>query len=238
MIMEKNKIREVYKKEIKPLIRPFVILFILAFFAVNWENAIWIFNKEALMQSISDRTRLLSENLESEIQIPQPSQEAPTSESPDTGLREGQEAVALEALIPEKVSLVIPKMALEKDVIFPKTHDQKEISDALMAKVMHYPGSAMPGKEGNMVLLAHSAPISWPPSYRVFNKLDQLEAGDRLYIYFGKEIFTYEVAKRYLIAPGAELPLPRPGTKYVFLLTCWPPNSGAQRMVAEGFLVE
>ncbi len=249
--MEKNIFRETFEKEIKPLIRPFILLFLLSFFIINWEDVIWIFNKEALMQALSDRAKNMTQELSGEFSsIPKNGQEDASStlvygnfifrdgqyfpiENSATGSKQTSGGVPS-----GKVFLEIPAMDLKKEIIFPETNSPKEINESLMATVMHYPGSALPGNEGNAVLLAHSAPISWPPSYRVFNKLDKLLPGQRVYIHYGDKLLNYEISKNYLINPGDQLRAALPGEKNIFLLTCWPPNTGAQRMVAEGFLLE
>lgn len=207
-----------FQREIKPLIWPFVFLFAVFFFVVNWDNVIWIFNKEALKQAILDRTTELT--LQPEPILPA----TPTTSVP-VGAHFAPEELA-------NAKVIIPKIELEKPLTFPVNTDKQTIDEALMGKIMHYPGTALPGNLGATTLLAHSAPITWGPSYRVFNKIDQLTAGDDIIVYVGEQSFVYQVKRHFLINPGDQLPVDTT-KKTAYLLTCWPPNTGKQRMVVE-----
>lgn len=215
-----------FQHYIKPLIGPFVVLFVIAFFAVNFDNVIWIFNKRALDQSIKDRTSELmggaqNEVLPIEIVIPI------TTSTP-----------AIESSATAQSSMLIEKIGLDKKVEYPINTDAKTVDEALMGKVMHYPGTVMPGEAGSAVFLAHSAPITWGPDYRVFNKLDKLVAGDSIVVNYKGAPRIYLVQKSFLINPGDKLPDNLFNEKRVYLLTCWPPNTGRQRMVVEAKLKE
>ncbi|MFA5165934.1 MAG: sortase [Candidatus Paceibacterota bacterium] len=223
-----------YAHYIKPLVAPFFILFALAFFAINFENVIWIFNKKALEQSIKDRTGELVLDAQGEIGsvvLPTPTTTAtsalpaqnPTSNFPSNG---------------EVSKMAIEKINLDKKVEYPATTDTKLMDAALMGKVMHYPGTPLPGEAGSGVFLAHSAPITWGPDYRVFNKIDKLIAGDSIIINYKGIPYVYLVQQSFLINPGDKLPDNPFNEKRAYLLTCWPPNTGKQRMVVEAKLKE
>jgi len=206
---------------IKPLIRPFVLLFVLFFFAINFENVIWIFNKEALTQSIKDRTHDL---------VLQGQGDA----TPIINIKPSQKVEA--EVVPSGDSFLrIPKIELDKKIAYPTSTEVKTIDEALMGKVMHFPQTPYPGQKGDAIFLAHSAPITWGPSYRVFNKIDKLEVGDDIVISFNGQDYVYRVLKRYLINPGDALP-ESTGQKKAYFLTCWPPDSGIKRMVVEALL--
>lgn len=222
-----------YAHYIKPLIAPFFILFVLAFFAINFENVIWIFNKKALKQSIKDRTGELVLDAQGEIG--------------SVGLVTSSATSTLPAQNPiqnfpsnnnETSKIVIEKISLDKKVEYPATTDAKLMDEALMGKVMHYPGTPLPGEAGSGVFLAHSAPITWGPGYRVFNKIDKLAAGDSVVINYKGIPYVYLVQQSFLINPGDKLPDNPFNEKRAYLLTCWPPNTGKQRMVVEAKLKE
>lgn len=210
--MEKPPVKpSFFEYYIKPVVRPFFILWIIFFFIINFNNVIWIFNKKALEQSIKDRTKDLVVTVEEEPNLP----------PPDLG-----------TMITGDAYLTIPKLDFHKQIIFPESSEPEAIDEALMGTVMHFPDSAFPGESGNVTLLAHSAPITWGPSYRVFNEIDELEEGDTFTIQFNNKVYRYIILNRYLVSPGEHLP-DNENQKKAYLLTCWPPDSGYQRMVVE-----
>lgn len=215
-----------FQHYIKPLIAPFVVLFIISFFAVNFDNVIWIFNKKALDQSIKDRTGELLGGAQNEVVNLENIVPATTS------------IPVVESGSSAESKMLIEKIGLDKKVEYPGSTDAKTVDEALMGKVMHYPGTVMPGEAGSAVFLAHSAPITWGPDYRVFNKIDKLVAGDSIVINYKGVPRVYLVERNFLINPGDKLPDNPFNEKRAYLLTCWPPNTGRQRMVVEAKLKE
>lgn len=218
--------KEFYNLQIKPLIRPFVILFIIFFFIFNWNNVVWIFNQRALEENLN---QLLAKDIGG-VQL--------TFDQAMQGGTVNTSTQAAKAYSFENATLKIPKINFEYEITFPGNLEEETVSKALMAKVMHYPTATYPGEKGDVVLLAHSAPNSWPPNYRVFNQIDKLEEGDILIIHFNNQDFSYKVVKSFLITPGEPIPPSDRGDHLVHLLTCWPVNTGNKRMVVEAVLMQ
>ncbi|MFD0683901.1 class E sortase [Actinomadura fibrosa] len=103
----------------------------------------------------------------------------------------------------------------------------------------HYPGSALPGQVGNFVVSGHRTTYSAP-----FNRLGELESGDKILIDTRDEQFVYTVTDRRIVKPSAvevTAPVPfhpkrRPTDKLITLTTCHPKYSAAQRMIIFGKL--
>ncbi len=216
--------KEFFNSEIKPLIRPFLIIFVICFFVFNWDNVGWIFNRRAIEENLN---QMLAKDIGGiSMTFEQAMQGGNISTTTQVKTYSFENAV-----------LKIPKIDFEYEIAFPQNLEEETISKALMAKVMHYPTAAYPGEKGDVVLLGHSAPNSWPPNYRVFNKIDQLEEGDILIIHFNNQDFSYKVVKSFLITPGEPIPPSDRGDHLVHLLTCWPVNTGNKRMVIEAVLM-
>lgn len=97
----------------------------------------------------------------------------------------------------------------------------------------HWPGSALPGQVGNVVVAGHRT-----SKHRVFHDVDELEPGDEI-------IFTaddgteqvYAVREVEIVQPDAIWIVDPTDTPTVTLFACHPPGSTTQRIVVYGDLV-
>lgn len=98
----------------------------------------------------------------------------------------------------------------------------------------HYPGTALPGQVGNVVLSGHRTTYGAP-----FNRLGELRPGDAVVLETATSWFTYRMVARQIVAPTdvqVLLPVPgRPGVpptqRLLTLTTCHPEYSAKQRMI-------
>jgi sortase A len=105
----------------------------------------------------------------------------------------------------------------------------------------HYPGTAMPGDKGNFVVSGHRTTYSAP-----FNRVDELQDGDRILIDTRKGQFVYKVTGKKVVTPDqvdvtAAVPFhpKRAATgRLITLTTCHPKFSAAKRLIIFGELVE
>lgn len=105
----------------------------------------------------------------------------------------------------------------------------------------HYPGTALPGQVGNFVVSGHRTTYSAP-----FNRLGELDRGDRILIDTRDEQYVYTVTDRRIVKPSAvevTAPVPfhprrRPAGRLITLTTCHPEYSAAERMIVFGKLAE
>ncbi|WP_246178490.1 class E sortase [Actinomadura decatromicini] len=103
----------------------------------------------------------------------------------------------------------------------------------------HYPGTALPGQVGNFVVSGHRTTYSAP-----FNRLGELQRGDKILIDTRDEQYTYTVTDRRIVKPSAvevTSPVPlhpnrRPTKRMITLTTCHPKYSAAERMIIFGEL--
>lgn len=103
----------------------------------------------------------------------------------------------------------------------------------------HYPGTAMPGQLGNMVISGHRTTYSAP-----FNRVDELRPGDAIVLETRDTWFTYRVTGEQIVAPTAiEVTYAVPGHKnavptkrLLTLTTCNPKYSASQRLIVDAQL--
>ncbi|MEV3926828.1 class E sortase [Actinomadura coerulea] len=112
------------------------------------------------------------------------------------------------------------------------------VSEAVLRHgVGHYPGTALPGQEGNAVLLGHRTTWRAP-----FYQLDRLRRGDRIVLRVGRRSYVYRVRTRRVVDPRdrrALEPVPfkrasAPNGRYLTLVTCTPKGSDRHRLVVVG----
>jgi sortase A len=90
----------------------------------------------------------------------------------------------------------------------------------------HWPGTALPGETGNVVVGGHRT-----SKHRVFRNVDQLVPGDE--IIFDDEVgqHTYLVNRVEIVEPTAMWIVDPTDTPTVTLFACHPPGSTSQRII-------
>ena len=97
---------------------------------------------------------------------------------------------------------------------------------SLASAVGHWPGTALPGRPGNMVLAGHRTTHGAP-----FRRLDELNVGDEATIGPAGSAVTYRVTDTEIVNPN-QLDVARPTVDATAtLFACHPPGSARQRIV-------
>lgn len=96
----------------------------------------------------------------------------------------------------------------------------------------HWPGSAMPGEPGNMVVAGHRVTHGRP-----FRNLDQLAAGDEVVVTANGRRATYRVAHSFVVTPDRTDIANPTQTPMLTMFACHPPGSARQRYVVRADLV-
>lgn len=105
----------------------------------------------------------------------------------------------------------------------------------------HYPGTALPGEVGNVVLSGHRTTYGAP-----FNRLDELRPGDAVVLETRDSWFTYRMTGVAIVPPTAiEVTYPVPGRRgavptkrLLTLTTCHPEYSARQRLIVSAELAQ
>jgi sortase A len=90
----------------------------------------------------------------------------------------------------------------------------------------HWPGTAMPGEVGNVVVAAHRVSHGGP-----FRNIDQLVAGDSVMFTTAAGEIEYTVTGTQIVNPDAVWIVDPTDTPTATLFACHPPGSVAQRIV-------
>ena len=91
----------------------------------------------------------------------------------------------------------------------------------------HWPGTAMPGQLGNVVVAGHRTSHG-----KVFRDIDQLVAGDEVVFTTGDGRFVYLVTEIDIVQPDALYIVEQTPGYTATLFACHPPGSTRQRIVA------
>ena len=90
----------------------------------------------------------------------------------------------------------------------------------------HWPGTAMPGDVGNVVVGGHRT-----SKHRVFRNVDQLVPGDEIVFDGAAGRFVYHVTRTEVVGPEAMWIVEQTPASTATLFACHPPGSTRQRIV-------
>lgn len=99
-------------------------------------------------------------------------------------------------------------------------------SETLMAGPGHYRDSSFPGQRGNAVIFGHRTIYGAP-----FNRLGELEPGDRIDVSTLAAEFTYNVVETRVVGPGEADVLSQDDRNLLTLVTANPPYRASERLV-------
>jgi len=129
--------------------------------------------------------------------------------------------------------LSIPKLKIDQAVVTVGGED-------LGKSLIQYPGTALPGQLGNVVILGHSVlPIFYnPEEYKtIFSKVPNLEQGDEIIIRIDGITYTYIVHDYYEKEPGEVELMEQKYDRYeMSLVTCVPQGTYLRRGVIRAYL--
>ncbi len=135
--------------------------------------------------------------------------------------------------------IIIPKLNVDLPIII-ENYDvtkESEFQKRLELGVVQIPGTALPGQNGNVVIVGHSSSnIFGPEKYKwAFVLLGKLDNGDTFQINYKGQRYIYAVYGKKVVKP-ADIsviygPTPQPFT--TSLITCDPPGTAYNRLVIQ-----
>jgi LPXTG-site transpeptidase (sortase) family protein len=203
------------KKEVGKFLRLFFILYLIVFVVLNITG--WLIRPKPLEVPSGQNGADQKEQLEEEPQSPQ----CVFSEKPD--------------------SISIPRIGIEAPIVFPEDEAKEVLAKALDIGVVHYPSSVLPGEEGQVILLGHSAPAGWPMiKYDwVFSNLKELKEDDEIFVIFKNCQYAYRVTNKIFLEKGEELPSDLTNSEnMLILISCWPPGKDIRRIAVKALYDE
>ena len=152
------------------------------------------------------------------------------------------EAVVIDPAADLKVGpeprLIVPKVNIDLPINYAVgSLDESTIQNGLKDGAVHYklPGAdAVPGQNGNTVILGHSSnDIFNQGDYKfVFLLLDRLQPGDVFYMHYEGKRYVYKVTELKVIDPTQVSTLRRGTDKpMATLVTCTPPGTALKRLL-------
>lgn len=152
-------------------------------------------------------------------------------------------------VFPPDMRIVIPRINQNLPVIGVKNENliqrqwddlEKDIQAALRNGVIHYPGTALPGDNGNVVITGHSSYYPWDPGRfkDVFALLHQVQMGDKIVVYFNQKKFVYQVDDIKVVLPKDVDVLAQTPTDQLTLITCTPIGTNLKRLIVTAKLIE
>ncbi len=185
--------------------------------------------KQELIKPVSERTttesktQILGEKIP-EVDYTKPDNWFPSAEKPATR--------------PSKIThytLSIPELKIIDAVVEIGGEDLKQ-------SLVHYPGTALPGDYGNVVIFGHSVLPQFfsPKNYKtIFSTLPTLEGGDEIFIDFDGISYRYRVIQMVEVGPEDISALEQHyDAEYLSLITCVPPGTYLKRLIVRAKLVE
>lgn len=133
-------------------------------------------------------------------------------------------------------TISIPKLRIEDAIVSVGGED-------LAKSLIHYPGTALPGKRGNSVIFGHSAlPIFYNPKnyITIFSLLPTLRPGDEIFIEYDGISFRYRIEEMIEVLPTDLQVLDQDASdSFITLVTCVPPGdpSKPKRLIVRARVV-
>ncbi len=141
----------------------------------------------------------------------------------------------------QNFALTIPKLADLSDVTISHPSDPFT-KEGILAPLQNGLGHlfAYPGDSGKIMIYGHSSGYWYDASdyTRAFRKINQLVAGDRVYVTYDGQLHIYEVTRKQTIDAKDVTPFNDDGTNELILYTCWPPDSIKQRYLVHATEIE
>lgn len=129
-------------------------------------------------------------------------------------------------------------MGLTAPIIFSAAKTDNELDNDLNKGVIIYPGSVMPGENGELFLTGHSSVYPWNKTQygKVFAALDKLEKGDIVTVNYNNKQYNYVIKSKHISLPK-DVALQSASKPTLTLMTCWPIGTSLKRLIVEGELV-
>src|SRR3989344_366491 len=210
-------------KDQKKILKAFIVIYLAVFTIVNWNSISWVFNYRTVSSIFYDFFNPYQNIYASSTFVTNDGKQTKYSYSPEIDV------------------LRIPSLGILAPVILPKNPDILAVTNDLNNGVVYYPGSVLPGRVGQIVVLGHSAPTNWPKIRYdwVFSDLNDLSYGDQIHLYFDNKEYIYSVREKKILKKGEEITptsLVNNGNVLV-LVSCWPPGKNLQRIAVQAELV-
>ncbi|MFC1615984.1 sortase [Patescibacteria group bacterium] len=117
---------------------------------------------------------------------------------------------------------------------------EKDLQGALQDGVVHYPGTSLPGQNGNVVITGHSSYFPWDAGRfkDVFALLHDVVVGDKILVYHEQKKYIYEISEIKVVLPQDIKVLQQTEDDQITLITCTPVGTNLKRLIVVGKLLK
>ena len=129
--------------------------------------------------------------------------------------------------------LLIDKLRVQAPVDFNQTSTSPQVLWRTMQNgLVHYPHTALPGQEGNVVVFGHSSDDWWAPGgYKyTFSLLDQLQIQNMVYLDYHGQRYAYRIYDIQQVDPSDLTPLNQSSGHILTLITAAPAGDNSKRL--------
>ncbi|MFC1722426.1 sortase [Patescibacteria group bacterium] len=140
---------------------------------------------------------------------------------------------------PEYFQLSIPKLGIKNALVETESESLNPVH-----ALGHYPGTELPGENGNAFIFGHSV-LPWffnPKNYKtIFSTLPKLEVGDEIIVDINNKTLVYKIESTQELNPKDVRPLANIKPSYLnestlVLMTCSPPGTKLKRLLVNAVL--
>lgn len=140
-----------------------------------------------------------------------------------------------ERIIIPRINKNVPIVAVSTENLIKRdwTALESDIQESLRDGVVHYPGTAQAGDEGNVVITGHSSYFPWDPGRfkDVFALLHEVVIGDEIIVYRDQKPYRYRVYETRVVMPDQVEVLTQAGENRLTLITCTPVGTNLKRLI-------
>ncbi len=144
-----------------------------------------------------------------------------------------------------EAELLIPHLGIRTPIVWSTSRTEADLQRDLDHGAIHYPGTALPGEQGNAFVAAHSSAPFWRPGRygRIFARLQRLTVGDEdVFVIYKKDGRTarslqFTVTEEAIVRDTDPRLFASTDTKELTLVTCWPVGTRWRRLMIKTELV-
>lgn len=217
------------------------LIFVVAFFAINYQAYSTLFLdkldhwREVMNPTASTQEITGQNNSASEGQTPLPLTVTPEQSKKQIPLLQLAVTPPDDRIIVPRIKKNVPIVKVSSENLIKRDWNglEADIQSALQDGVVHYPGTAEPGENGNAVITGHSSYyFSDPGKFKdVFALLHQVAIGDTIIVYHNQKKYTYQVYETEVVTPDKVEVLTQAGGNRLTLITCTPVGTNLRRLI-------
>jgi LPXTG-site transpeptidase (sortase) family protein len=143
------------------------------------------------------------------------------------------------------VEVSIAKINVTAPMVWSKSDNEKDQLADLANGVAHFPQTASPGQDGNMIISGHSSNYIWAKGNfnYIFKNLNNLMPGDVVDVKTvqqnGKIItYHYKISEKFTTVPNDARIFEDSGSPVLTLSTCWPLGTNLRRLIVKAELMQ